>query len=299
MDVKRINSRRRGHTARLALAFETLETRTLLAGDQPFLISEFVADSDASLLTRTRSTPNAPFDGDEQSPDWIEIMNVSGGRLDLGGMHLTDDASEPDKWSFPQSTWVDAGAFLVVFASGANVRDPALDENGLLHTSFRLSGDGEYLALTDSAGAVIHEFAPTYPMQRTDVSQATEMQVQSLVAPDNVVEYVVPTDDLLEPQWRLSGFADPKLVRSADQPATPIGFDQGGGLVEPGEMIGASIEERPSADFGRGSLVVLESSPFTTAGRVAEWTFYSEKARSVTPLILKANQDDFDIVGVR
>ncbi len=302
MHVKRIEIGCRARS-RQALTFETLETRTLLAGDpildgKPLLISEFVADSDASLLTRTRSNSGVPFDGDVQSPDWIEIMNVSGKRLDLGGMHLTDDSADPEKWSFPTDTLIDAGAHLVVFASGENVLNPSLDEQGFLHTNFRLSGDGEYLALTDSAGAVIHEFAPSFAVQRTDVSHATIMEIRSLVDSDSAVEYLVPSDDSLEPGWRLADFADPNLIRVEAQPATPIGFDRVGGPSEVGETIGAELEKRSSIDFGKGSLVVLESAPFTVAGRVAEWSFYSEKERRITPLILKATDADFEIVGV-
>ena len=56
MNFQRRSRRRR---SRGDLPFEALESRCLLAGDpilenQPVIISEFVADSNSSLLTRTR-----------------------------------------------------------------------------------------------------------------------------------------------------------------------------------------------------------------------------------------------------
>jgi hypothetical protein len=53
----------------------------------------------------------------------------------------------------------------LVFASNKDRRDPAAE----LHTNFKLDGDGEYLALTDPAGAVVQAF-DAVPAQRTDVS---------------------------------------------------------------------------------------------------------------------------------
>ncbi len=304
MKPTRHDELKRRRLKRCGLSVESLETRRLLAGDpilegQPLIISEFVADSNASLLTRTRGSAALPFENGPESPDWIELLNVSGQRLDIGGMHLTDDATNPTLWDFPEGTTIDAGAFLVVFASGDDISDSSLDEQGLLHTSFRLSGDGEYLALTDRDGVVIHEFSPSFPAQRTDVSHSVPMEVRTLVAADAPVEYVVPTDNSLEPQWRLSGFTDAQLVGGAGGVASPIGFDRGvGEEVEQAETIGADPIDRASVDFSRGSIVVLESAPFTTAGAVADWSFYSDKTRSITPLVLKAVDDDFEIVGV-
>jgi hypothetical protein len=301
-----MNNTRGNGTKRLAPlsrrpAFEALEHRTLLAGDpildgQPVIISEFVADSTATLLTRTRATAEDAFAGLAESPDWIELLNISDTRLDIGGMHLSDDASFSTKWRFPAGTSIEAGGFLVVFASGRNVTDPALDERGLLHTNFRLSGDAEYLALTNRDGAVIHEFAPTYPAQRVDVSYGIPMTTRALIGPNAPVEYLVPTNDSLEPQWRSPGFTDPRLVSGNTH--SPVGFDRGNGPPETGETIGFEPIKRASGDFSRGSIVVLESMPFTVSGRVSEWSFYSETTRSITPLILRSAGGEFEIVGV-
>jgi len=51
------------------------------------------------------------------------------------------------------------GEFRVVFASGKHRDDPRYE----LHTNFKLSSDGEFLALVDPAGTVVHAFSPAFP----------------------------------------------------------------------------------------------------------------------------------------
>ncbi|MDG1049503.1 MAG: CotH kinase family protein [Planctomycetota bacterium] len=119
-------------------------------------LTEFLARNDDGLEDE---------DGDRS--DWIEIHNVAGaGTVDLDGWSLTDDAGALTKWTFGASTVLPAGGFVVVFASGKDRRISA----GTLHTNFRLSGGGEYLALVNPAGTVVNEYAPEYPPQAEDVS---------------------------------------------------------------------------------------------------------------------------------
>ena len=286
-----------------SLGFETLEVRRLLAADpilngQPLIISEFMADNSQALFTRTRSSSTDPFDGEADSPDWIEILNVAGAPVDLGGMHLTDDVDAPKKWQFPTGTTLDAGEHLVVFASGTDIKNRALDEHGYFHADFRLSSGGEYLALTGSDGTAIHEFSPAYPPQRTDVSYSLPVDVRSLLDSNAAIEYLVPQDDSLEPDWRQSGFTNPNLAGVSENATAPVGFDHGNGPAEPGELVGAELIDRSSVDFASGSLVVLESQPFNAAGRVAEWSFFSNTTRDVTPLVFRSAGDEFEIVGI-
>ncbi len=119
-----------------------------------FLISEFMAQN-----TRTLN------DNYGNQSDWIEIYNPGQSTGDLLGWYLTDDPANLTKWRFPART-IDAGQYLVVFASGRNeTNNPAF-----LHTSFQLNNTGEYLALVDPQTNVISAFSPTYPAQTSDVS---------------------------------------------------------------------------------------------------------------------------------
>ena len=137
-------------------SIEQLESRQLLAAD--LQITEFMARNGATLR-----------DGFGDSSDWIEIHNAGDESVDLMGYHLTDNPRQRDKWTFPEPTPLDPGAYLLVFASGAGTRDP----NGHWHTNFRLDADGEYLALSNASWEVLSQFGSTqqdYPQQFPDVS---------------------------------------------------------------------------------------------------------------------------------
>src|SRR5262245_13768869 len=107
-------------------------------------------------------------DENDDFPDWIELHNKSSSPVSLEGWQLTDDSHQPGKWRFP-STNIAAEGYMVVFASEKNRQAPGLP----LHTNFRLSGKGEYLALRSPSGEIATEFAPRYPTQVPGVSFGT------------------------------------------------------------------------------------------------------------------------------
>ena len=132
------------------------------------IFSLFVTCVHAELLISeflTSSTGVSLVDEDNDSSDWVEIHNTGATPVSLGGYHLTDDADDLTQWTFPAVS-IPAGGHLVVFASSKD-RTPL---SGELHTNFRLSAGGEYLALVDPQGAVVHDYSPEYPSQESDVS---------------------------------------------------------------------------------------------------------------------------------
>jgi len=128
------------------------------AGDPSVAINEFVASNGRGLT-----------DGDGNASDWIELYNSSARSISLNGWYLTDEQNDLRKWPFPSAAALPAGGYLVVFASGQFV-DDYVDQKGYLHTNFALDKGGEYLALVDPGGAVLHEYAPSFPPQQTDIS---------------------------------------------------------------------------------------------------------------------------------
>ncbi len=105
-------------------------------------------------------------DEDGTTPDWIEIWNTNAAPVNLGGWHLTDRPANLTKWTFP-ATNLASGQFLVVFASG---KDRAV-AGAQLHTNFKLSAAGDYLALVEPDGQTIaHQYWPGYPRQVAGVS---------------------------------------------------------------------------------------------------------------------------------
>jgi len=124
------------------------------------VISEFMAINDDTLI-----------DDFGVSSDWIELYNAGSNTADLAGWHLTDRTNDLTKWTLPTVS-IEAGEFLLVYASGLNRTNPAAP----LHANFKLDGDGEYLALVKPDGATIaHHFTPAYPSQYADISYGLSM----------------------------------------------------------------------------------------------------------------------------
>jgi spore coat protein CotH len=95
--------------------------------------------------------------------DWIELTSLGSAPLSLSGLYLTDDLSVPDRWALPDTT-LEPGEYLLVWADG----EP---EEGPLHAGFRLSADGEELALVDFNPAVPALVdSVTFGAQTTDIS---------------------------------------------------------------------------------------------------------------------------------
>lgn len=125
-------------------------------GVKPFLITRAATlEAQLDAFAPTPSLPplfinealasNTAINTDEHGDydDWIEIYNAGDTELDLGGMALTDEVTSPLRWTFPPETRIPAKGFLLVWADG----EP---EQGPLHTTFRVSVDGETLGLFDT-----------------------------------------------------------------------------------------------------------------------------------------------------
>jgi hypothetical protein len=150
------------------LTGRTLQPEILIEFDEPTpgglnglldpVISEFMALNNITLE-----------DEDGDNSPWLEIFNPGDLEIELGGYHLTNDLADLDKWTLPDITLA-PGDQVLIFASGKN-RAVAGSE---LHTNFILSAaDDSDLALTDSANAIVSQFA-NYPEQIDDISYGFE-----------------------------------------------------------------------------------------------------------------------------
>ena len=156
-------------------------------------------------------------------PDWIEVTNVGEYTANIAGWSLTDDPDKRDKWVFPSYRILPRES-LVVYASGKDRRlatEP-------LHTNFKLSADGEYLAMVAPDGTVVTEHDPAYPHQITDISyglmSGNELTQTLLVDADAQVDVLIPTNDMLDDgSWTWPGF-DTGVWRQGD---LGVGYDTG------------------------------------------------------------------------
>jgi len=121
----------------------------------PVCLNEFMASNGTVLA-----------DEQGQYDDWIELYNAGPTAFDLGGMFLTDDLDEPTRWRIPSDrgelTIIPAGGYVLIWADG-DTDDPGL------HASFKLSRDGEEIALFAADGASLVDRV-VFGRQHGDVS---------------------------------------------------------------------------------------------------------------------------------
>ena len=83
-------------------------------------------------LNEIMSSDNATFaDEDGDCGDWIELLNSGDAAVSLEGWGLSDEASEPLKWTFPAIS-LNTNEYLLVWASGKDRRPPRKVADGPL-----------------------------------------------------------------------------------------------------------------------------------------------------------------------
>jgi hypothetical protein len=128
-----------------------IEIRAVKSSGQGLMINEFMADN------TTVPDPSGDFD------DYIEIYNSTSNPILLTGKYLTDKPNNLTKWRFTQPNLVlGANQFLVVWC------DEQQNQPGI-HSNFKLSKEGEFIAITDSDGITVID-SLTFGPQRQDTS---------------------------------------------------------------------------------------------------------------------------------
>ncbi len=117
------------------------------------LINEIMADNDHAF-----ADPDEPG----AYEDWFEVYNPGGTAVDMSGMYITDNASNPKKWQVPAGVSIPARGYLVFIADSTVAQGPR-------HTSWSLSADGEVVAIYAADGTTLID-SVTFGPQRTDVS---------------------------------------------------------------------------------------------------------------------------------
>jgi hypothetical protein len=109
------------------------------------------------------SNSNSIADADGDFGDWIELYNADTSDINLLGFGLSDDATNPYRWVFPEVILL-PGEYILVWASGKD----RSDEPDNLHTNFSISQDGEELVLV-SPDSVTLDYLPPIEIP-TDIS---------------------------------------------------------------------------------------------------------------------------------
>jgi len=74
--------------------------------------------------------------------DWVEIYNPTESAISLAGLFLSDKPDNPNKWAFPDVS-IPAKGFLLIWTDDD-------EEEGDLHTNFKLSAAGEFIGIFDT-----------------------------------------------------------------------------------------------------------------------------------------------------
>ncbi len=117
------------------------------------LINEIMADNDSVF-----QDPNEAG----AYEDWFEVYNPGSAAVNMSGMYITDNLTNPTKWKVPDGVSISAGGRLVFMADNETAQ-------GSQHTSWQLSGDGEGLGIYDTDGKTLID-SYTFGTQQTDIS---------------------------------------------------------------------------------------------------------------------------------
>lgn len=115
------------------------------------VINEFMAKNNTGFLSEYG-----------ERADWIELYNNTGQTFNLFGLFLSDNASNPTKWAFPETAMIQPYGYLMIIA------DERPSTSLYLHCNFKLSADGEVLILCKSPTDILDNIV--FGVQAGDVS---------------------------------------------------------------------------------------------------------------------------------
>lgn len=129
-----------------------IEIKTPQIVTDAIVVNEFMADNSTTI-----ADPNGEFD------DWIELYNPTVNTISLTGKFLTDKKDNLTKYQFTQPNLIlNPNQFLLIWC------DEQQEQQGI-HTNFKLSAGGEFIALVDTDGITIIDSLSFGP-QTTDIS---------------------------------------------------------------------------------------------------------------------------------
>ena len=131
--------------------FYTLQANVPVLNAGDIAINEFLA----SNKTNTTNESGA-------FSDWIELYNTTNNVVDLYGCFLSDNFSNPTKFTFPANSIIQPYSYIIIWA------DDVASTSQYLHANFKLSISGEQLILSNAAGTIIDSLS--YGIQTDDVS---------------------------------------------------------------------------------------------------------------------------------
>lgn len=132
----------------ITISIVSAENGLLIGGNSEIEIS--IAENDAENIPVTlhineimASNTSTITDSEGNYNDWIELYNSGTSAIDLAGLFISDDETNPYKYMFPSGsaeTLIPAGGFKLIWADDSTQLGP-------LHVNFRISNAGEFIGL--------------------------------------------------------------------------------------------------------------------------------------------------------
>jgi hypothetical protein len=127
-----------------------IESRSALAAAAWLLAISWGFSQPVFINELLPSNTNGLADEAGQHDDWLELYNSSPNPVDVGGMYLTDNLGQPDKWKIPTTnpaaTTIPPNGFLLFWLDGEPTQ-------GVSHAIFKLSAGGEEIGLFAQDGS--------------------------------------------------------------------------------------------------------------------------------------------------
>ncbi|MCR5179617.1 MAG: lamin tail domain-containing protein [Bacteroidaceae bacterium] len=154
-----------------------------------------------------------------ESADWVELHNCGLEDIDLSGCGITDKLSTPLKYVLPQGTILAAGDYLLLWCD---------DQSAGLHTNFKLSADGECVALFSSEGVLMDSIS--FGVQLLDISYGRRRD-----ATDEWAFFLTPTPGAKNAVEAYMGKANQPMI------LTPGGFFRGAATTSITNDLGGTV----------------------------------------------------------
>ena len=122
------------------LSKEAYEAEVFSSNTSEVYISEVLTSSATFFYSRDRF-------------DFIELHNTTSKRVSLRGWYLSDSASDPHKWAFPNNAYIPARGYAIVYADG-RVIESSMDN--VYYATFKLSQDNDVILLSKGDEVVDH-----------------------------------------------------------------------------------------------------------------------------------------------
>jgi len=186
-----------------------------IRAERPYVvINEIMADNQTTLEDPENSG---------QYPAWFEIANTGLETVDLSGLHLTDDLSNPTRFRIAEGITVPAQGFITFFADNSLGRQTV---GGPLHTDLRLEKQGGQIGIFSGTQQIdVYAFGP----QTADVSEGRHPD-----GADNRIAFNVPTpggSNLLLPPVVTGATHSPPLPTSSKPVTVTVSVTDDGTLL--------------------------------------------------------------------